>query len=109
MKAVLTALVLSVGILSANSAMAQYPMYGSAPVVVYRAPAYSSYYVPSQNYAVPVQTYASPVQVYSVPTQVQPNYLAPAYAPDEPGFFERLMDLERRKNAWLRQTFLGMP
>lgn len=24
-----------------------------------------------------------------------------------PGFFDRMMDLERRKNAWLRSTFLN--
>lgn len=24
-----------------------------------------------------------------------------------PGFFDRVMDLERRKNAWLRATFLN--
>lgn len=24
-----------------------------------------------------------------------------------PGFFSNLMELERRKNAWLRRTFLG--
>lgn len=26
---------------------------------------------------------------------------------NQPGFFSNLMELERRKNAWLRATFLG--
>ena len=26
----------------------------------------------------------------------------------QPNFFEQLMDLERRKNAWLKKTFLGI-
>lgn len=29
-------------------------------------------------------------------------------APQQQNFFGRLLELERRKNAWLRRTFLGL-
>jgi len=29
------------------------------------------------------------------------------YQPQRGGVFSRMMELERRKNAWLRETFLG--
>ena len=103
MKAIAAAVMFALGVLSANSADAQYPVYQSSPVVVYSAPVYSSYYAPAQTYSAPVY------QAYSAPTFVQPTYVAPAYVPAEQNFFERLVELERRKNAWLRQTFLGIP
>lgn len=49
-------------------------------------------------------------------TQPYPAYYPPeaGFAPAtaypaeaNPGFFGRLMEMERRKNAWLRRTFLG--
>ncbi len=103
MKALAAAVVLALGVLTANVADAQYVVYQSSPPVVYYAPVYSSYYVPAQPYSTPVYG------AYSVPAYPTPGYAAPAYAPAEPSFFGRLMDLERRKNAWLRQTFLGIP
>lgn len=103
MKAITAAVMFALGVLSANSADAQYPVYQSSPVVVYSAPVYSSYYAPARTYSAPVY------QAYSAPTFVQPTYVAPAYVPAEQNFFERLVELERRKNAWLRQTFLGIP
>ena len=103
MKAITAAVVFAIGVLSASSADAQYPVYQSSPVIVYSAPVYSSYYAPARTYSPPVY------QAYSAPTYVQPTYVAPAYVPAEQNFFERLMELERRKNAWLRQTFLGIP
>jgi len=108
MKAIAAAVMFALGVLSANSADAQYPVYQSSPVVVYSAPVYSSYYAPARTYSAPVyQAYSAPTFVQ--PTYVQPTYVAPAYVPAEQNFFERLVELERRKNAWLRQTFLGIP
>jgi hypothetical protein len=108
MKAIAAAVMFALGVLSANSADAQYPVYQSSPVVVYSAPVYSSYYAPARTYSAPVyQAYSAPTFVQ--PTFVQPTYVAPAYVPAEQNFFERLVELERRKNAWLRQTFLGIP
>ncbi len=108
MKAIAAAVMFALGVLSANSAEAQYPVYQSSPVVVYSAPVYSSYYAPARTYSAPVyQAYSAPTFVQ--PGYVQPTYVAPAYVPAEQNFFERLVELERRKNAWLRQTFLGIP
>ncbi len=108
MKAIAAAVMFALGVLSANSADAQYPVYQSSPVVVYSAPVYSSYYAPARTYSAPVyQAYSAPTFVQ--PTYVQPTYVAPAYVPAEQNFFQRLVELERRKNAWLRQTFLGIP
>jgi hypothetical protein len=113
MKAIAAAVMFALGVLSANSADAQYPVYQSSPVVVYSAPVYSSYYAPARTYSAPVyQAYSAPTFVqptFVQPTYVQPTYVAPAYVPAEQNFFERLVELERRKNAWLRQTFLGIP
>ncbi len=44
--------------------------------------------------------------------QVQPIQPQPQqetyYQPEQrPGLFDRMMDVERRKNAWLRQSFFG--
>ena len=108
MKAIAAAVMFALGVLSANSADAQYRVYQSSPVVVYSAPVYSSYYAPARIYSAPVyQAYSAPTFVQ--PGYVQPTYVAPAYVPAEQNFFERLVELERRKNAWLRQTFLGIP
>lgn len=46
---------------------------------------------------------------YAQPTQVQPRSL-PAVSQsgrNSGGFFSNLMELERRKNAWLRRNFLN--
>ena len=51
--------------------------------------------VPSQPYA----AYYSP-EAGMIPAN---GYQADA----NPGFFGRLMEMERRKNAWLRRTFIG--
>ncbi len=108
MKAIAAAVMFALGVLSANSADAQYPVYQSSPVVVYSAPVYSSYYAPARTYSAPVyQAYSAPTLLQ--PTYVQPTYVAPAYVPAKQNFFQRLVELERRKNAWLRQTFLGIP
>ncbi len=43
-------------------------------------------------------------------TQQPVEYAQPQqgyYEQDRPSLFGGLMDMERRKNAWLRQTFLG--
>jgi hypothetical protein len=47
--------------------------------------------------------------VHSAPTvQSYPYRNAGQYnAPQQQNFFGRLLELERRKNAWLRRTFLG--
>ena len=115
-----------------QEAAAQYVVYQS-PTVVYSAPAATVYPAPVTTVrTIPVQTYATPVyQVYSAPNYAAANvypgnvlsgtaptyrYYAPptAYAPAATyapggGVFARLMEFERRKNAWLRQTFLGRP
>ena len=47
---------------------------------------------------------------YSAPTvRSYPNRSAGQYrnAPQQQNVFGRLLELERRKNAWLRRTFLG--
>lgn len=96
----------------ANHADAQYPIY-EAPAITYSAPVYSTISVPMSTYAMPVQTYSTPTYgMYSVPVVAPappvgnyPTYFQPA----TPGIFGRIIDLERRKNAWLRQTFLGRP
>ena len=103
MKAVFVVVVFALGAMSFRIAAAQQAVYPPPRVIVYSAPVYSSYQLPAPTFSAPVQ------QAYSVPAYVQPTYPAPAYVPAEPNFFERLMEMERRKNAWLRQTFLGMP
>ena len=51
--------------------------------------------------------YAQPT--YSQPTYSQPTYSQPQYRGNDQQTrpFQRLMELERRKNAWLRRTFLN--
>lgn len=40
--------------------------------------------------------------------QSAPRYIYPVVRrPARPTFFQRVMELERRKNAWLMRTFLG--
>ncbi len=88
MKALAAALVLGLGIFASHSADAQQPVYQSG-VVVQSTPIYSSYAVPTHNYSAPVYSTSS------------------SYSRSRPGLFGRLIELERRKNAWLRRTFLG--
>lgn len=67
--------------------------------------------VPSAPHTVIV----SPAPVIGTPQVIQgpqyravPSYQpAPAYSAQQQSFFGRLLELERRKNAWLRQQFLG--
>jgi hypothetical protein len=93
MKAIAAVLFCGLAIV-ANTAAAQYPVQ-QTPVFTQSAPAYSTY-------AAPVQSYPAPLYgAYSAPT-----YQAPGFAPARPGLLGRLMELERRKNAWLRRTFL---
>jgi hypothetical protein len=102
MKAFAAALVFGLALWACDAADAQYPVY-PAQVVVQPAPAYSAH-------AVPVQTYSAPVySAYSVPVYATPVYATPVYASQRLGFLGRLMEFERRKNAWLRQTFFGRP
>ena len=119
MKAVVAGLFVC-GMVATNVAQAQYPIY-QAPVVVYSvpvattpvysppvvtAPIYSSYSLPMRTtYAVPLQGYSPPAySVYSAPA-----YPTTTYTAARPGLVNRVIDFERRKNAWLRQTFLGRP
>jgi hypothetical protein len=47
-------------------------------------------------------------QVPSTQPQPQPQQETYSYQPELcPGLFDRMMEVERRKNAWLRQTFFG--
>ena len=64
-----------------------------------------AYMVP-QPAMVPADCAAQPDPAYYSP---EAGFIpATAYqAEANPGFFGRLMDMERRKNAWLRRTFLG--
>ncbi len=103
MKAVAAVFVIAVGVFAVDVAVAQYPAYES-PLVDYSTPVYPSYSLPgSQSYVVPVQTYFTPVySVYSIPSGAEMTY-----APARIGIFGRLIEFERRKNAWLRQTFRG--
>ncbi len=51
--------------------------------------------------------YAPAYEISPVPiAPVQHIYRAPR-VPAKPTFFQRVMELERRKNAWLMRTFLG--
>lgn len=51
--------------------------------------------------------YAPAFEVSSAPSvPVRHIYRAPRVAA-KPTFFQRVMELERRKNAWLMRTFLG--
>ena len=57
-----------------------------------------------QPYA-PVIVTPAPVQTYySAPVQTSGQYYR---APQQRRPFEKLIELERRKNDWLRRTFLG--
>ncbi|TWU36584.1 hypothetical protein Q31b_48650 [Novipirellula aureliae] len=92
--------------------------YGPAPYVSapYTALAHqsSSYAASPMQYSGAYQVqrpaYAVPYQAYQYPTQYpvqQPVQMNPQPA-SSGGFFGELMELERRKNAWLKRTFLGM-
>ncbi|TWU40659.1 hypothetical protein [Novipirellula artificiosorum] len=77
-----------------DSGYAGHVNYGAAPIV--------------RSYSTPYQAYRAPLsQGYAAPAYS--NY--PAWNVRQPsqrgGFFSDLMTLERRKNAWLRRTFLG--
>jgi hypothetical protein len=56
---------------------------------------------------------ASPAAAYPEPAQydapaVNPRYHSAPRRKQSGGIFSELMELERRKNAWLKRTFLGI-
>ena len=105
------AFVIALCVFAADVAVAQYPVYES-PLVddstlvgpAYSLPVAQPYVVPAPaSYVVPVPAYFTPVySVYSLPSGAEMTY-----APARIGIFGRLIELERRKNAWLRQSFRG--
>lgn len=66
---------------------------------------HQAYMVPQQS-MIPADCAPQPYPAYYPP---EAGFVpATAYPADpNPGFFGRLMEMERRKNAWLRRTFIG--
>ncbi len=62
----------------------------------------------SQPQVQPTQPQPQPQPQLEPQPQPQPQQETYYYQQEQrPGLFDRMMDVERRKNAWLRQTFFG--